>query len=126
MLNNLADKLPDACAAKYGITPAELTALGNFRLWFNWLLDALAYGKGGATGHLTPPPAFALPAQPSVGGVTITPVADGFGLVGSLVARIKGHTAYTLAAARQSRCARLLSVKTRSPSTVGVEPGPPS
>ncbi len=113
-LNNAADKLPGAYATKYGITADELSALGNFRLWFNWALDALAhirersqgytqfrdalaYGKGGATGNLTPPPAFALAAVPTVGGNPITPVADGFGLVSSLVSRIKDHRAYTLA-----------------------------
>lgn len=114
LLNNLADKLPGAYATKYGITTDELTTLGNFRLWFIWILDvleairqkaqgytgfrdALAYGKGTATGPLTLPPALALPAVPSTGSppVMITPLADGWKFTASLVNRIKGHAAYT-------------------------------
>ena len=114
LLNNLADKLPGAYATKYGLTAEELTTLSNFRLWFNWTLDtlesirqkaqgytafrdALGYGKGTATGPLTLPPALALPAVPSTGTppVTITPLANGWKYTASLVARIKGHAAYT-------------------------------
>ena len=112
-LANFADKLPGAYATKYNITPAEVTAVQNFRLWFDWSLnslghirdrsrsytqfcDALAYGDG-ASGNLTPPQPFVLPDQPESGGNPIVPVADGFALVGSLVTRIKSHLAYAVA-----------------------------
>ena len=112
-LANFADKLPGAYATKYNITAAEVTAVQNFRLWYDWCAnslghirdrsrsytqfrDALAFGDG-ASGNLTPPQAFALPDQPESGGNPIVPVADGFALVGSLVTRIKSHLAYAVA-----------------------------
>lgn len=113
LLNNLADKLPGAYATKYGLTADELTTLGNFRLWYNWILDtleairqkaqgytgfrdALGYGKGTASGPITLPPALALPTVPSTGSppVMITPLANGWKFTASLVNRIKGHAAY--------------------------------
>ncbi len=110
LVNALADNLPGAYAAKYAIAAADLTALDNFRLWYNWcgdaldytrqraqgftqFRDALAYGANGPAGDLTPPVAFVLPAFP--GGVT--PVANGFKLVASIVTRIKGSTKYEVA-----------------------------
>ena len=105
--------MPGAYATKYAIPTDDLTALGNFRLWYNWcgdaldytrqrsqgytqLRDAVAYGANNAAGDLTPPVAFTLPAFPSAGTppVTITPVANGFKLVASIVTRIKGATNY--------------------------------
>ena len=116
LLNNLADKLPGAYATKYGITAGELTTLGDFRLWFNWILDtleairqkaqgytgfrdALGYGKGTAAGSLTLPPALTLAATPTSGAppVAIVPQANGWKFTASLVNRIKGHAAYATA-----------------------------
>ena len=114
-VDNLADKLPGAYATKYGLTTGELTTLENFRLWFNWTFtvlenvrlkaqgytgfrDDLAYGTSVANGNLSLPQDFTLPAMPASGSpaVTLTPVANGFGFVATLVARIKGHAAYAV------------------------------
>ena len=59
--------------------------------------DDVCYGASVPSGNLTVPPDVTLPAMPATGTppVTITPVANGFAFVGSLVARIKGHAAYT-------------------------------
>ena len=116
LVNTLADNLSGAYATKYGISSDDLTALGNFRLWYNWcgdaldytrqrsqgytqFRDALAYGANNAAGDLTPPVAFTLPAFPSAGtpAVTITPVANGFKLVAAIVNQIKGSTKYEVA-----------------------------
>jgi hypothetical protein len=117
LLNNLADKLPGAYANKYGITAGELITLGDFRLWFSWILDtleavrqkaqgytgfrdALGYGKGTATGSLTLPPALALAATPATTAtppVAIVPLANGWKFTASIVNRIKGHAAYAVA-----------------------------
>lgn len=115
LLNNVADKLPGAYATKYGITSGELTTLENFRLWYNWTFtvldyvrqksqgytafrDDLAYGASVSSGNLSLPQDFTLPALPATGSpaVTITPVANGFGFLGTLVARIKNHAAYAV------------------------------
>ena len=113
LVNTLADNLPGAYATKYGIPAEDLTALATFRLWYNWcgdaldytrqraqgftqFRDALAYGANGAAGDLTPPVPFVLPDLPSAGTppVVLTPVANGFKLLASIVNRIKGSTKY--------------------------------
>ena len=115
-LANLDDNLPGALATKYGIVTTELDRLHDFRLWYDWTFavldsirakaegytgfrDDVAYGKSVPQGPLTPPPAFTLPAQPTKGTppVAIIPLADGFGFVGSLANRIKGHADYAVA-----------------------------
>jgi hypothetical protein len=116
VLNHLSDQLPGTYATKYGITAGELTTLDDFRLWFNWTFtalettrqnsqgltgfrDDLCNGKSVPNGPLTLPPALNLPAQPARGTppVAITPVANGWKFVASLVNRIKSHVAYTTA-----------------------------
>ena len=116
VLNHLADQLPGAYATKYGLTAGELTTLDDFRLWFNWTFtaldttrqksqgltgfrDDLCNGQSIPSGPLTAPQDLALPAQPTRGTppVAITPVANGWKFVASLVNRIKSHAAYTSA-----------------------------
>lgn len=115
-LGNLDDNLPGALATKYGITTTELDRLKDFRLWYDWTFtvlesirakaegytgfrDDLAYGKSIPQGPLTLPPALVLPATPTKGNppVPVTPLADGFGFVGSLANRIKNHADYAVA-----------------------------
>ena len=115
-LDHIDDALPGVLATKYGVTSAELERLHDFRLWHDWTFavldsiraksesytafrDDLSYGKSVPQGPLTPPPAVTLPAQPVKGAppVAIVPVADGFGFVASLAARIKGHADYSSA-----------------------------
>ena len=45
LVNTLADNLPGAYATKYAISADDLTALGYFRLWYNWCGDALDYTR---------------------------------------------------------------------------------
>ena len=116
VLNHLADALPGALAAKYGLTLDELIALEDFRLWFNWTYtvldlirqraqgmtafrDDLASGASVASGPLTVPTDLALPAVPTRGTppVPIIPKADGWKFTSSLVNRIKSHAAYSTA-----------------------------
>ena len=115
-LDHIDDALPGVLATKYGVTSAELERLHDFRLWHDWTFavldsiraksesytafrDDLSYGKSVPQGPLTPPQAVTPPAQPVKGAppAAIIPVADGFGFVASLAARIKGHADYTKA-----------------------------
>ena len=117
LVNTLADNLPGPYATKYNIPSGDLTKLENFRRWYQWCADvlgytrqrsqgytqfrdALAYGSGGAAGDLTAPVPFALPVTPVTDDdppQAITPVANGFALVASIVNRIKGSTNYLAA-----------------------------
>ena len=97
-VNNLADKLPGAYATQYGLTTGELITLENFRLWFNWTFTVLENVRLKAQGYtgFRDDLAYGTSVASGSPAVTLTPVANGFGFVATLVARIKGHAAYAV------------------------------